>query len=160
MWFNPPYSCNVKTNVGRKFLTILRKHFPPSSPLNKLFNPKKVKVSYSCCPNMKSLITSHNSKLSRTPEEVKKAGCNCRGGVSVCPLQGDCQTPSLVYKATVSSVEGRREYLGQTAITFKLRYNYHKNSFIREVRSTALPCPTMCGSCPTRVWTTPSHVFL
>ena len=94
-------------------------------------------MSYSCCPNMKSLITSHNSKLSR---RCRKTGCNCRGGVSVCPLQGDCQTPSLVYKATVSTVEGRREYLGQTTITFKLIYNNHKNSFIKASKkhSTAL----------------------
>ena len=48
--------------------------------------------------------------------------------------------PSLVYKATVRSVEARREYLGQTAITFKLRYNNHKNSFIKASKkhSTAL----------------------
>ena len=30
--FNPPYSRDVKTNVGRKFLQILDKNFPPENP--------------------------------------------------------------------------------------------------------------------------------
>ena len=33
LWFNPPYSANVKTNVRRKFLSMIRKHFSPTSPL-------------------------------------------------------------------------------------------------------------------------------
>ena len=28
IWFNPPYSKNVSTNVGKKFLTLIEKHFP------------------------------------------------------------------------------------------------------------------------------------
>ena len=48
----------------------------------------------------------------------------------MCPLQGRCQVPSLVYKATVSSGEGDRSYIGQAASTFKLRFNNHVNSFI------------------------------
>ena len=31
-WFNPPYSKNVKTNVGAKFLSIISKNFPKSTP--------------------------------------------------------------------------------------------------------------------------------
>ena len=42
IWFNPPYSSNVKTNIGSRFLSLLRKHFPPNSELYKLFNVKKV----------------------------------------------------------------------------------------------------------------------
>ena len=33
LWFNPPFSKNVSTNIGRKFLEILDKCFPPSNPL-------------------------------------------------------------------------------------------------------------------------------
>ena len=29
IWFNPPYSLNVKTNIGKVFLKLVRKHFPP-----------------------------------------------------------------------------------------------------------------------------------
>ena len=32
-WFNPPYSANVSTNIGAKFLKIIEKCFPPSNPL-------------------------------------------------------------------------------------------------------------------------------
>ena len=30
VWFNPPFSRNVSTNVAKKFLQLLGKHFPPS----------------------------------------------------------------------------------------------------------------------------------
>ena len=140
LWYNPPFSSNVKTNVGKKFLSLLRKHFPPSSELHKLFNTKKVKLSYSCCPNMKTIISSHNAKITRTQQTTDIPGCNCRGGVELCPLDGKCLTESLVYKATVDSSEGERSYIGQAASTFKLRYNNHTNSFINpaKVKSTAL----------------------
>ena len=140
IWYNPPYSSNVKTNVGKKFLTLLRKHFPPSSALYKLFNQKKVKLSYSCCPSMQTIISSHNAKVTSSKKTEDIGGCNCRGGVKTCPLDGKCLTESLVYKATVSSVEGDKTYIGQAASTFKLRYNNHKNSFTnsKKKHSTAL----------------------
>ena len=34
-WFNPPFSLNVKTNVGKEFLKLLDRSFPPSNPLVK-----------------------------------------------------------------------------------------------------------------------------
>jgi hypothetical protein len=56
IWFNPPYSTNVRTNVGRNFLSLVDKHFPPSNPLHKIFNRNSVKVSYSCMNNCESVI--------------------------------------------------------------------------------------------------------
>ena len=38
IWFNPPYSKNVKTNIARDFLRLLDKHFPPSHKLYSIFN--------------------------------------------------------------------------------------------------------------------------
>ena len=29
IWFNPPYNGSVKSNIGRTFLNLLSKHFPP-----------------------------------------------------------------------------------------------------------------------------------
>jgi hypothetical protein len=40
IYFNPPYSRDVKTNVGRQFLQIMDKKFPPENPLSKIFNRK------------------------------------------------------------------------------------------------------------------------
>ncbi len=63
IWFNPPFSKSVKTNVGRTFLNLIDKHFPASNPLHKIFNRNNVKVSYSYMENIKSTISSHNHKL-------------------------------------------------------------------------------------------------
>ena len=48
IWFNPPFNMNVKTNVGRKFLRMVDKHFPRGSVLHPLFNRSKLKVGYRC----------------------------------------------------------------------------------------------------------------
>ena len=33
IWYNPPYSMNVKINVDKIFFKLLQKHFPPSHPV-------------------------------------------------------------------------------------------------------------------------------
>ena len=63
IWFNPPYSKNVKTNVAQRFLRLLDKHFPKTFRLHKIFNRNSVKVSYSCKPNVKSIISNHNRRV-------------------------------------------------------------------------------------------------
>ena len=130
IWFNPPWASNIKTNIAGKFISLIKKHFPPNSDLYKLFNTKKVKVSYSTCPNMEFYIKAHNSKLMKEEKNMTEPGCNCRGGVAKCPLQGRCQIPSLVYKAKTLCGNEAKEYIGQTAITFKLRFNNHTASFV------------------------------
>ena len=52
-WYNPPYSTNVKNNIGKQFLTLIDKCFPPNHPLHKILNRNTVKISYSCMPNTK-----------------------------------------------------------------------------------------------------------
>ena len=42
IWCNPPYSMNVKTNEGKIFFKLLRKHFAPSHPTYTIFNTNKV----------------------------------------------------------------------------------------------------------------------
>ena len=63
IWFNSPFRREVSTNVGKKFLQLLRHHFPPSNKLHKIFNNNTVKVSYFCTQNVASIIKSHNKKL-------------------------------------------------------------------------------------------------
>ena len=48
IWYNPPYSNNVETNVGKCFLSRIDQHFPKSNPLHKIFNRNTLKLSYSC----------------------------------------------------------------------------------------------------------------
>ena len=38
IWFNPPYSRGVASNVGKQFLDIVDQSFPKSHPLHKIFN--------------------------------------------------------------------------------------------------------------------------
>ena len=63
IWFNPPYSLNVKTNISKVFLKLVRKHFPRSHKLSKIFNLNTIKIGYSSIPNEKNLIKRHNSKI-------------------------------------------------------------------------------------------------
>ena len=52
IWFNPPYCSTVKTNVGKLFLKLVKRHFPKGHKLHKMFNKNSLRVSYSCLKNM------------------------------------------------------------------------------------------------------------
>ena len=138
LWFNPPYSKTIKTNVGGQFLKLLSKHFPKSHILNKVFNRKTVKVSYRNAPNMKKIISTHNQKILRNSEKPAPEGCNCTKGP--CPFGGKCQMNNLVYQATVKSENETETYVGLTATTFKARWSNHETGFkySRKRTSTSL----------------------
>ena len=38
IWFNPPWSSNIRTNVAGKFVSLVKKHIPKSSPMYSIFN--------------------------------------------------------------------------------------------------------------------------
>ena len=52
IWYNPPFSKNVDTNIDKTFLKLIDKHFPKRSQLHKIFNRNTIKVSYSCVDNV------------------------------------------------------------------------------------------------------------
>ena len=89
IWFNPPYSVNVKTNVGKLFMRLIDKHFPSHHKFHKLFNCNNVKLSYSCMPSMKNVIQKHNSKIMEDPRQTNNKTCSCRQK-SGCPLNQNC----------------------------------------------------------------------
>ena len=37
IWVNPPYSANVVVKVGKHFLSLLGKHFPPHNKFHEIF---------------------------------------------------------------------------------------------------------------------------
>lgn len=134
LWFNPPFSKNVRTNVGRRFLQLVCKHFPKSSRLSKIFNRNTLKVSYSCMPNVAAVIASSNKRLTNNRNMNTGAKpCNCRDKRN-CPLNGLCQSRSIVYKAQVISTETgmTKEYIGLTEPPFKQRLANHTMSFKHE----------------------------
>ena len=128
IWFNPPWNDEVSTNVAKKFLGMVARHFPKGSALGKHFNKNTIKVSYSTMPNMERIISGHNKKMVGQTPLLKEKGCNCRRPQE-CPLDGRCQTSDIIYKSSVKSGSSTREYIGLTSTSFKQRYTAHKASF-------------------------------
>ena len=129
LWYNPPYSKSVKTNIGKEFFKLLNKHFPNHNALKKIFNKNTVKLSYSCFSNVNSFITSHNrSLLHPREEEIQK--CNCKKK-DECPMKGNCQIKNIIYRADISNDvnDEKKFYIGLCAPDFKGRYNNHTRSF-------------------------------
>ena len=130
IWFNPPFSKNVKTKVAEHFLKLLDKHFGKNSKLNKIFNRNKVKVSYSCMSNMAQIIKSHNTNVGSPPVENERT-CSCRDK-QTCPLNGECLATNIVYRAEIvanNDQQRSKTYIGITAPTFKERLYNHNKSF-------------------------------
>lgn len=129
-WYNPPFDLGVYTNIGHEFLKIIKQSFPQSHPLGRLFNKNTVKLSYSCMPNLKNIIDGRNKTLlnDSNNDDINNKQCNCRRGTD-CPLDGNCLTESIVYKATVETNNSKETYVGLTEGKFKTRYNNHKSSF-------------------------------
>ena len=97
IWFNPPFSQSIKTNIGKIFLKLVRKHFPRKHKLHKILNPNTLKLSYRCMKNILNIIKQHNSTVlatSTTPKDL----CNCRNKDN-CPLDGCCLKQCFIYKA-------------------------------------------------------------
>ena len=138
IWYNPPYNASVSTNIGKQFLKLIDKHFPPNrkDKLQKIFNWHTLKISYRTTQNMKSIINRHNSKILAEHNEQttnQKPTCNCRNSAKAkCPLQGKCLTTSVVYKATVTTSNDTKIYIGSTEGTFKKRHYGHKSDFKHE----------------------------
>ena len=129
IWFNPPFSKNVQTNIGKIFLKSIQKHFPKESKLHKIFNRNSVKISYSCMENMSSIIKNHNRKIAEKREDTTQKSCNCRKK-DQCPLIGNCQSTCMIYKATVTTdTKDTKLYFGLTETSFKSRFANHKYSF-------------------------------
>ena len=68
IWFNPPYSKLVKTNIGRIFIKLISKHFPPNHKLVKIFNKNTIKLSYSCMPNIRSKKNKRSQQKNTTTQ--------------------------------------------------------------------------------------------
>ena len=74
--FYTPYSANVVTKFWKYFLFLIKKHFPPHSNFHKIFLRNTVMISYSCLPNMETVINSHNYKITNPKTVTKERTCN------------------------------------------------------------------------------------
>ena len=64
-YFNPPFSCSVKTNIGCKFLKLIDTLFPDGHTLKQIINRNTVKISYRCMPK----ISNHNFEILKSEEQ-------------------------------------------------------------------------------------------
>ena len=140
IWFNPPFNLRLKTRFAREVLKLVDIHFHRRHRYRRIFNRNTIKVSYSCTKNMGSIVSAHNAKVLAPPPPPSAKTCNCRSS-ETCPLNGQCLTPSVVYKATVTSpAKPVRYYLGLSEPPFKERFYKHNFTFRRpaERGATAL----------------------
>ena len=73
------------------------------------------------------IIKSHNTTISKTSTTETDA-CNCLNKRK-CPINGNCQTPSVVYKCEVTAPNLSTEvYIGLTEKPFKTRFNSYTQS--------------------------------
>ena len=138
LWYNPPFSKNVSTNIGHKFLSLIDKHFPKDHKLRKIFNRNTIKISYSCMNNTKQIIDNHNKRILNPPIHTDESAnnatssktCNCRQK-NTCPLNGNCLQSSVIYQAIVKRKDNNtfETYIGLTENDFKTRYRNHTASF-------------------------------
>ena len=79
IWLSPPFINNVSTKIGKYFLSLLDLHFPKKHISivilllfhnNSIFNRTKIKVSYSCMQNIKSITNNHNMKVLNNTAEI------------------------------------------------------------------------------------------
>ena len=121
IWFNSPFSLHVSTNIGKRFFSLLGKHFPRTHQFHKLFNRNNIKLSYSSLPNFKSVINVHNKSILN--EQEKPSLCNCRDKTSY-PLKGSRQHKNLAYSCEVSTPDLKQNHphwMRLTEHTFKDR---------------------------------------
>ena len=84
----------------------------------------RIKVSFSCMPNMVNIIKEHNTKILGQTSPTAATGqdrlCNCRDTAN-CSLGRRYQVSSIVYKVTVATEDGNQamNYFGLCEGTFK-----------------------------------------
>ena len=129
--FNPPFNKNLKTQLGKSFLSLITKHFPKNHILYPIANRKVLKISYSCTPNVGTIMAAHNKKLLNSPQQQKQTNCNCKIKTK-CPVKNECKTEAIIYKATFKATNAY--YIGMSSKMFKTRFNQHTHTLRTESR--------------------------
>ena len=109
-WFNPPFCQSIETNISKRFLSLVDKHFTPDHQLRKIFNRNTLKVSPTCMPNIGSAIKSHNNQLLKS-DTADKRSCNCRRN-DTCHVYGKYLEEGIIYEATIKSCSDEKKLCG------------------------------------------------
>ena len=119
-FFNPLFCNSVKTKFGNQMFNLVNLHFPKSSKLSKIFSKNTIKLTYSRLLNIKYNINSHSRKIIKE-KKISTRDCNCRDKTK-CPFDGYF-LPKCIYKATIYSPKGNKEYVESTGVSFKSRFS-------------------------------------
>ena len=76
---------------------------------------------------MNNVIRKHNSEIMKNPASSTTKTCNCRRKTD-CPMDGNCLSECLVYKASVSTTTNKY-YYDTCENASKERYNNQKCFF-------------------------------
>ena len=79
-YINPPFSLNVDTDVGKRFLKIVR-DFPKNNVLAPIVNTNTIKISYRTLQNMGGEISRHNKKILGGEDDNPKTAFNPSTGI-------------------------------------------------------------------------------
>ena len=138
-WYNPPYPANIKTNIGKTFLNLIKKHFPIANILHKIFDKNTLKISYSHMSNISWIISGHNKNLLNPT--VTQYGCNCRIKENF-PFQNHCRIPNIIYRTDVQceANKGYKSCFRIAQTPFKERFRNHNRLFNHNqyIKSTEL----------------------
>ena len=85
----------------KKIPVFFRNHSPPHSKFHKIFNRITLKISYSYMSNMKTIINSHNHKISDTKTITEQRTCNCIDKAK-CQLSLNCFIENIIFKAVLT----------------------------------------------------------
>ena len=127
IWFNPPYSVNVETNIGKTFLKLFEKHFLKTNKFHKIFNRNNVKVSSSCLPTFGNMIKSHNNRILSEKKTEDQPKCNCRQKDTF-PLEEHCLDKEWIYWCILkeNTTSDGVTYNDLTENTFEDRFYKHQ----------------------------------
>ena len=73
---------------------------------------------------MKQLIMAHNRKMLDTQDKERQI-CDCRK--QDCPVNRNCLMENVIYRASVTTENQTKFYVGSTGLTYKNRYTKHKH---------------------------------
>ncbi len=151
-----PYSKNVKTNIGKQFINLIDKCFPPGQHLHKLLNRNTIKVSYSCMPNMKNIISQHNKSVEKQnePPQPQQSNCNCRRP-NECPLDNQCLTHGILSKplSQEKTTTRQRPTLASQLIHSRLNITTTKVVLDMSPKELTLPLANTFGNLRTHRYT-------
>ena len=117
----------MKTSFGNKFFELINRHFPKQHKMSKTFNKHTIKLSYSCCRNIDSVIASYNRRIIQPTTNTHR--CSCRNRAE-CPHDDKCLTANITYKAVVSRPsKPDKQYFSIAETAFKDRFRNHISDF-------------------------------